>query len=252
MCECCSFCCSRVTRFRSLCPHYIANLYIDVATLFRCLTKLADDKGDDRDEYIDAVLFGIRTSVQESTKFSPFFLMHGREARLPTEVQHAAMPDDSSSPNVASVIDRLQKVKEEIFPQAKKNIDKSQKKQKEHYLKRKGLYKPSFKAGDMVLRLNMVKRTTKGHKMEDTWLGPYKVLEITKYGCCLLKCLKTSTVMKRKINTSQLKLYRQSPDASKQVFYKNSYLAFTIHIYSDFSLCREHVRIMRSIQLMKW
>ena len=30
----------------------------------------------------------------------------------------------------------------------------------------------------MVLCLNMLKRTKKGHKSEDTWTGPYKVLSI--------------------------------------------------------------------------
>ena len=181
------------------------------------MAKLSTDKGDDWDEHLDAILFGVRTSVQETTKFTPFFLMHGREARFPMEVEHSSTVDESLPPNITSVIDRLQKVKKEIFPLAKKNIDESQKKQKDQYLKRKGIHKPTFKVGDKVLRLNMRKRTKKGHKMEDTWLGPYKVLEITKYGCCLLECLKTSTVLKRKINSSQLKLYKESPDKSNQV-----------------------------------
>ena len=35
------------------------------------------------------------------------------------------------------------------------------------------------KEGDVVLRLNMLKCTKKGHKSEDTRTGPYKVLPIS-------------------------------------------------------------------------
>ena len=37
-----------------------------------------------------------------------------------------------------------------------------------------------------MLRLNMKKRTKKGHKMEDTWFGPYKVLRMSDTGSCSL------------------------------------------------------------------
>ncbi len=53
----------------------------------------------------------------------------------------------------------------------------------------------------------MLKRTTKDHKMKDTWLGPYRVIEMTASGGCVLRCIKTNSTMKRKVNTSQLKIY---------------------------------------------
>ena len=68
------------------------------------------------------------------------------------------------------------------------NIDSAQTRQKDQYSKRKGLGQQEIKVGDTVMRLNMLKRTKKGHKTEDTWMGTYKVLEITKYGSCRLHC----------------------------------------------------------------
>ncbi|XP_062509082.1 uncharacterized protein LOC134185316 [Corticium candelabrum] len=53
----------------------------------------------------------------------------------------------------------------------------------------------------------MLKRTTKGHKMEDTCLGPYRVIEMTASGGCVLRCIKTNSTMKCKVNISQLKIY---------------------------------------------
>ena len=57
--------------------------------------KLMSDHTNDWDDYLDPVLFGIRTSVHESTKFTPFFLMYGREARFPLEVEKCATSSDS-------------------------------------------------------------------------------------------------------------------------------------------------------------
>lgn len=38
------------------------------------------------DDYLEDVAFSIRTQRQKSTKYTPFFLMFGREARTPLEV----------------------------------------------------------------------------------------------------------------------------------------------------------------------
>ena len=162
------------------------------------------------DEYIDPVLFSIRSSIQESTRFTPFYLMYGREARLPLEAEKSSViVDPSQLADVQQTIDRLSRVREKIFPAASKNIESSQSKQKDQYHKRKGLQKKGICVGDTVLRLNMLKRTKKGHKMEDNWHGPYKVLKITDHGCCHLRCIKTDTDLKRKVNISQLKLYHE-------------------------------------------
>lgn len=176
--------------------------------------KLVGERQDNWDEFLDPVLFGIRTSIQESTKHTPFFLMHGREARLPLEAEKSTVISDPSQlADVTNVVHRLNVVREKIFPTAKKNIDTSQSKQKEQYRRRKGLVMANISVGDTVLRLNMLKRTKKGHKMEDSWLGPYKVLHITARGCCLIQCVKTGTQLKRKVNISQLKLYHVQGDS---------------------------------------
>lgn len=175
--------------------------------------KLMGEHEDDWDDYLDPVLFSIRTSIQESTKFTPFFLMHGREAKFPLEAEKS--PGQSQLADVQERIDYLSKLKDAIFPTAKKNIDNSQKKQKKQYQKRKGIVKTSIRVDDLVLRLNMKKRTKKGHKMEDTWLGPYKVLQVSDKGSCFIWCVKTEKKIKQKVNVSQLKLYVNPED--KQV-----------------------------------
>ena len=161
----------------------------------------------DWDEYLDPILFSVRTSVQESTKFTPFYLMHGREARFPMEAEKLYM---TNMGDVEERIDCLSQLKNDIFSKAKKNIDSSQNKQIKQYKKRKGITMTNIQSGKLVLRLNMKKRTKKGHKMEDTWLGPYKVLKVSDTGCCSLSSVKTGKVIKQKVNVSQLKLYVDS------------------------------------------
>lgn len=55
-------------------------------TLQRALLKMVQDNQHRWEEYLDSVLFAYRTSKQASTKYSPFFLLYGREPRLPIEL----------------------------------------------------------------------------------------------------------------------------------------------------------------------
>lgn len=142
-------------------------------------------------------------------------MMYGREARLPLEVEKAHVDCDISElGDVQNAIDCLSRMREKIFSDASQNIKKCQQRQKDQYKRRKGLdHTTHLKAGDLVLRLNMIKRTKKGHKGEDTWTGPYKILDISKYGCCRLQCITTGNNIKRKVNVHQLKIYRDQESA---------------------------------------
>ena len=72
-----------------------------------------------------------------------------------------------------------------IFPEADNNIKVAPEKQKAQYARRKGIVEYSFKIGDKVLRRNMQQKTRKRKKMEDRWLGPYTIVEISKTSCLL-------------------------------------------------------------------
>lgn len=137
---------------------------------------------DDWDNFLEPVLFGIRTSVQESTKYTPFYLMHGREARLPLEVEKSEVVSDVTQlGDIQSTIDRLTSLREKMFPDASKNIDSAQKKQKEQYKRRRGSGQDiPIKKDDLVLRLNMLKRT--------------KVTKERTHGLVLIRCLKSQSM----------------------------------------------------------
>ena len=54
-------------------------------TLQRSLLKMIDENQNEWDKYLDSVL-AYCTSKQASTRFSPFFLLYGREPRLPVDL----------------------------------------------------------------------------------------------------------------------------------------------------------------------
>ena len=56
-------------------------------TLSRALVKVINAKQDDWDKHLDSVLLSYRTSVHASTKYTPFYLMYGRDPLLPIELK---------------------------------------------------------------------------------------------------------------------------------------------------------------------
>ena len=50
------------------------------------LAKLRVDRDSDWEQYLPFALFHYHVTPQASTKESPFFLMYGRDPRLPTEM----------------------------------------------------------------------------------------------------------------------------------------------------------------------
>lgn len=54
-------------------------------TLQRSLLKMIKENENTWECYLDSVLFAYRTAKQASTKYSPFFIMYGREPKLPID-----------------------------------------------------------------------------------------------------------------------------------------------------------------------
>ena len=74
--------------------------------------KYVGDKEHDWDLYLDAVLFSYRVSRQASTKYSPFYLMYGRHARLPVEFkkQKDDEPEHDGEINIEGMYCKLMKI----------------------------------------------------------------------------------------------------------------------------------------------
>ena len=118
------------------------------------------------------MVWSLRTTPNISTGYTPFFLVYGAEAVLPTDIAH-------DKPRVAQFSEA--EVKE-----ARENYVDLLEEARELTLSRSAVYQQSlrryhswkvnprvFREGDLVLRL--VQRTTGMHKLSPPWEGPFIV-----------------------------------------------------------------------------
>ena len=104
----------------------------------------ASIRGEQTDwqEKVQAALLAYRTSVHNTTKMTPFFLTHGREARLPIDIIFPRPPQKAAYRNTYSV--KLRENLDEAFAV----VGEEQK--KEVALYQGSLDGKTFKEGDLV------------------------------------------------------------------------------------------------------
>ena len=109
------------------------------------LIKYVDQKKECWEEFLDTCVFAYNTAKHDSSQFSPFELMFSRKAVLPIDI-------NTEAKDVEMALDDFNKAEDKsadgaahakLLEEAKANIAKAQKKQKEYYDKRhyiKGSY----------------------------------------------------------------------------------------------------------------
>ncbi|RXN34375.1 myosin-1 isoform X3 [Labeo rohita] len=139
------------------------------------LCKLVKDKPSDWDKHLDAVMFGLRTKRQMTTKFSPYYLMFGREARYPSEIPEVYQIDKSveGTLSIEEMTESAIAISEALT-EARINTRASQERIRRQTKDKKGLNK--FKVGDRVWRKNIRSQQRKGGKLEANFLGPYIII----------------------------------------------------------------------------
>ena len=146
------------------------------STLINMLSKSVKNYGRDWDSHIPYLLFAYRVAVQESTQASPFYLLYGREARIPTE-SALNQPRTPYQVDFSDYATELVANLSDAWAMAHQNIEKAQKKQKVQY--DKGAAQPKVKVGDRVMVHFPNQVTGKAWKLARPYFGPYKVLTLT-------------------------------------------------------------------------
>ena len=190
---------------------------------YRTLRKLIANKDEDWEDYLNGVLFAINTNTSTTTKYSPFFLMYGRNPVFPMESEEQSMQplpsftDDELELQLSRHVKAMNQLRDQIFSKVSENINHAQEKQRQQFQRRKGNISCPFQNKDMVLRRNMLQKTKMGHKTEDNWLGPYEVVDLDENkGTCKLQNQKTGQIIKRRVPLKQLKPYI-SPESTSEI-----------------------------------
>ena len=138
-------------------------------TLLGMIAKHAEFYGEDWDRYLAFVLFAYRVKPHSSTGESPFFLMYGRDARLPTE----SVLEGRSSIAVLDADDYKTDVLlgfSAAWQLAQESVLKSQIAYKKQYDTKTRDFK--FKEGDRVLVERVMGRRS---KLACPFEGPYRL-----------------------------------------------------------------------------
>lgn len=126
------------------------------------------------DDYVKHVAFAYNTTTHSTTRFTPYFLTHGREARVPADVllpTHAL--DSQMSASHAEFVSSLLTKLNSAFSSARMHGDAAHNRQKLYH--DVGLHHQPYDVGAMVWLHNPVESRM---KLAPHWKGPYKIAQV--------------------------------------------------------------------------
>ena len=139
------------------------------------LSMFVSDNQKDWDEYLPSILFAYRTSPQATTGDSPFYLLYGREPRLPIDVNLLPPNIDHLSTSIAEHRARIVSQLEEAQRLAKENTERTQQEMKARYdLKAAPV---EYKIGQRVWVFTPKTRKGLSKKLLHRWHGPYRIVK---------------------------------------------------------------------------
>ena len=174
-------------------------------TVIDVLSKYADIEPD-WDLRLPLVLFALRTSEHASTKFSPFRLIYGKEAKLPWDIVYGT-PTNQPLPQEEWVTNR-HKDMQRVFKLVQEHTQRAQLHQKRYYDKNlKGDFQ-IFEPGNLVMMCDPAAwaRRINGNiqgKLNNPWSGPFEIIE--RLSDSLYKIKKGNKEII--VNTERLKKY---------------------------------------------
>ena len=118
------------------------------------------------------VCFAYNSSVHSSTGYTPHYLMFGREARLPVDLQFGTLFTDTLSPN--NYARNLQSALSYAYQLARDSLGEVQKRQQTLY--DHTVHGDPFQEGDMVWLHSSVVPTDGSRKLHHPWTGPYEIV----------------------------------------------------------------------------
>jgi len=125
------------------------------------------------EDHVQAVCLAYNTSVQPTTGYSPFYLMFGRQARIPVEIMFGSGPVATSSPSAYAT--KLHQSLTLAYNEVRDKMKATFQRQKQFY-DRKVHGKP-FSVGDLIWLYSPAVPSGQAKKLYHPWTGPYEVVK---------------------------------------------------------------------------
>jgi len=168
------------------------------------LSKLVNEKMDNWDEFLPFVQFAYNTSVNATTKCTPFEMMYGRKPRLPLDLLMPEVKIDLQL-DPENYAQNLKSTLQEAYKWAEINRDSRVDKEKINYDRKSRAAK--YQIGDLVLLLDEAKKKGVSNKFRKKWKGPYSVIEVNETGQVVKIKPAKNNGRSINVNISKLKTY---------------------------------------------
>lgn len=177
-------------------------------TLWKALAKCVNSANAEWDDLIPSVLFAYRTLKHTTTKQSPFYLLHGKEAQLPIHLELSR--DKLIEVPYEEALDRrighILGTFTDAFILAKDNIGTIQHLQEER--SRRLVKAKTFKENDLVILYDASKQNVHGDKFTLRWTGPYYIHKKLGDKTVILRDKVDPNKLSNPTNTSLIKHYK--------------------------------------------
>jgi hypothetical protein len=171
MCRCLSVDKIRTTAYK---PSTNGNIERFHGTLNSILSRWVAENQRDWDEKLNAVSFVYRNSVSEATGFTPFYLMHGREARIPADLVYDTY-DETEPISTIDHVDSMMNTLRDAFTLARQQLGKAAETRKDRYDLR--VRPTKYAVGTWVWYRTIRRRPRLSHKWQGKYDGPYLVVK---------------------------------------------------------------------------
>jgi transposase InsO family protein len=128
---------------------------------------------------LHSVVWSLRTTPSRATGFTPFFLVYGVEAILPTDLEYGSSrtrvyDDQSNRTNREDSLDQLEEARDMAL------LHSARYQQSLRRYHARGVWSRDLQVGDLVLRLRQDARGR--HKLTPPWEGAFVIAKVLKPG----------------------------------------------------------------------
>lgn len=140
-------------------------------TLAEYLKNFINEDQSNWDEWLPYAMFTYNTTPHSATKFTPYELLYGRQAELPTSLNLPPQPNYTYDQYAHELKQRLRSTN----LLARETLRSSKIATKKYY--DKSASEKIFRPGDQVLLRDKTLRQGRTKKLTANWIGPYTVLQ---------------------------------------------------------------------------
>ena len=180
-------------------------------SLLTVLRNYTSTRQDNWDEFLPSARFSLNNSVAYATGHTPYFLLHGRQPRNPTELE---MPDlEPTQRKVHEHLENILSRQDMAEITAREHEEQIRQKMKDRY--DQSAVETKLVPGDIVYHwVPHLRLANTEAKLAAKYHGPYVIVRFTTPSTVKLKQLLNGKILKKSVNMDRLKKVKMREDVT--------------------------------------